>query len=807
MSTEIETVENKLSAAERAEERRKKLIWEEAIMEASMLKGILIVSWKPLYTVNKNVYRFEEVHHHKLLQLRLIGVQLKELPEDFGTSMRQLELLSLENNHLEILPDSITELLNLTELNLSFNRLKKLPVRIGFMYKLQWMPLNNNQLTELPVTFGALTALQKIDIECNKLRILPENLENMLSCHSLNANRNHLIRLPRCLSRMPSLATLSACWNELSYIPQELFSSKTITCLRLGTNSIKRISERIGDMTQLQELILDYNHIAKLPLAMWKLKSLKIFRMEGNEELIDPPTEIVVKGAETVIKYFTDIFLSDKQARMRHIILTTQNVLEQISERKLYDPSLFEPDVKVAESSEDYWYGLQLSYFWNELLPQIKHVWKYLHNEGIVIPDIVTEFEFNEKEVMWAFTNYLDAYGPVLLHQRAMFRQCSCKDSHGNLIPCIPPRQGYMCTRLCYLMKKHLVRQKDKEDRIWQAYKSQSLIDAEKRAEFEANNYLQSNAGQRWLDDSAYEQAEELMLDQGATKVVEKRIQQAEKEKQKIIKRFNKKIAKVEKLRNKKVKGIQEELNKLKETRKLAREGYLRDGLEFKINELTLKLQQMPESVELNNLHAQCAEECEKVDERLYESSSENDEDIHHTSDDDSNAYSEDDSSEEAVKWRKRRIRRKKKDQQERALQMMKKKFGSDGPRNPTLKQIGDVLDNYVMNPIVKPLGSKLTRSIYYYHYKTSKSLRNIKEISKIRIRKVLFKIIGNFDEAQKELRYEIARQYVEHQVNVAREKARKEFQVIEASKLPCLVRSLHSSNLYKISETKVSRC
>jgi hypothetical protein len=111
------------------------------------------------------------------------------------------------------------------------------------------------------------------------------------------------------------------------------------------------------------------------------------------------------------------------------------------------------------------------------------------------------------------------------------------------------------------------------------------------------------------------------------------------------------------------------------------------------------------------------------------------------------------------------------------------------------------------MNPIVKPLGSKLTRSIYYYHYKTSKSLRNIKEISKIRIRKVLFKIIGNFDEAQKELRYEIARQYVEHQVNVAREKARKEFQVIEASKLPCLVRSLHSSNLYKISETKVSRC
>jgi hypothetical protein len=780
------------SIVERAEERKRKLIWDEAVVQASLLKGILIISWKPLYTIHPMLYQFEEMYNHKLFQLRLVGVQLRELPEDFGQSMKQLEILSLENNKIEFLPDSITEMVNLVEFNLSWNQLKRLPVRIGFLYKLRTMPLNNNLLEELPVTFGALTSLLKIDVECNKLRILPENLYGMLSCQSLNSNRNNIIRLPRCLSRMPSLTSVSACWNQLSYVPQELYASSTITCLRLGTNFIKRLSERLGDMSQLQELILDYNHINKLPLSTWKLKKLKVFRMEGNEELVDPPTEIVVKGAETVVKYFTDIFLSDKQARMRHIILSMENLLQQVTDRNLYDPSLFQPDIKTEENSEDYWYGLQLGYFWNDLLPRIRQVWKHMQNEGIVLRDCITEFEFNEKEVLWAFTNFQDAYGPVLLHQKAMFRQCSCKDAQGHPTPCIPPRQGYMCHRLCYLMKKSLVRKKDKEDRIWQSYKSQSLIDAEKRAEFEAQTYLQSLAGKRWIDDTAYEQAEELMLEQGATKVVEKRINQAEKEKRKVIKKFNKKIAKVEKLREVKVKDIQEELNRLKETRKLAREGYLRDGIEFKINELTTKLSQMPESIELHNLHSQCSEECDKIDERLYDSSSENDEDIEHSSDIDSDAYSDEDSSEEAQKWRKRRERRIKKQNQERLLKRMKTKYAVDdennGKKKGALHAVGKVIGDYLVEPIIKPTKRKIGQNIHYYHYKTKKGLRNVKEISRIRIRKLGMKIIGSFDEAQKELKYEIAKQYVDHQVSLAREKARKEFTVVEQSTSNCLL-------------------
>lgn len=77
--------------------------------------------------------------------------------------------------------------------------------------------------------------------------------------------------------------------------------STSLRCLRLCVNQIQLIPERIGELTQLEELSLDYNQIAGLPISFWKLKSLKVFRIEGNDSLLDPPMEILSKGTVVVI--------------------------------------------------------------------------------------------------------------------------------------------------------------------------------------------------------------------------------------------------------------------------------------------------------------------------------------------------------------------------------------------------------------------------------------------------------------------------------------------------------------------------
>eukprot|EP01034_Spumella_vulgaris_P027250 gene27250-33942_t len=102
---------------------------------------------------------------------------------------------------------------------------------------------------------------------------------------------------------MPSLTSLSASKNEITYIPTELCNSKTLEIIRLNNNKITVIPERIGDLTTLKELGLDYNGIARLPMTFYKLVNLKILRIEGNQNLIDPPPEVIVRGGTAIIQY------------------------------------------------------------------------------------------------------------------------------------------------------------------------------------------------------------------------------------------------------------------------------------------------------------------------------------------------------------------------------------------------------------------------------------------------------------------------------------------------------------------------
>ena len=148
------------------------------------------------------------------------------------------------------------------------------------------------------------------------------------------------------------------------------------------------------------------------------------------------------------------------------------------------------------------------------------------HKRHKITTDDLTSFDYTEQEVMHAFTNYSDAVGPVLRMQKAMFRRCACVDKNMIRKPCVPPSPGYMCIRDCVLLKSELVRERDKHDRLWQLYKSDGMRDAMKRADYEAKLYLDGAEGQLWLEDTAYEQAEEMLLDSGANVVIEKRFQQ-----------------------------------------------------------------------------------------------------------------------------------------------------------------------------------------------------------------------------------------------------------------------------------------
>ena len=82
------------------------------------------------------------------------------------TSAPNLDLGGLD---LTAVPESIGQLEQLQELNLSDNGLTVLPESIGQLAQLQVLNLNSNQLTILPESIGQLTQLQTLQLSPNKL--------------------------------------------------------------------------------------------------------------------------------------------------------------------------------------------------------------------------------------------------------------------------------------------------------------------------------------------------------------------------------------------------------------------------------------------------------------------------------------------------------------------------------------------------------------------------------------------------------------------------------------------------------------
>lgn len=88
--------------------------------------------------------------------------------------------LLLAGNQLSCVPDSLTELVNLQDLNLSGNQLVQLPDGIGALTALTMLSLHGNQLTVLPAHgWQQLGELKEVTLQGNCLTAVPDSLAQL----------------------------------------------------------------------------------------------------------------------------------------------------------------------------------------------------------------------------------------------------------------------------------------------------------------------------------------------------------------------------------------------------------------------------------------------------------------------------------------------------------------------------------------------------------------------------------------------------------------------------------------------------
>ncbi|MDY7005815.1 MAG: COR domain-containing protein, partial [Cyanobacteriota bacterium] len=98
----------------------------------------------------------------------------------------------LDSNQLTTLPESITQLTNLTQLDLHGNKLTTLPESITQLTNLTRLGLHGNKLTTLPESISQLTNLTRLDLYDNQLTTLPESISQLTNLTRLYLSDNPL---------------------------------------------------------------------------------------------------------------------------------------------------------------------------------------------------------------------------------------------------------------------------------------------------------------------------------------------------------------------------------------------------------------------------------------------------------------------------------------------------------------------------------------------------------------------------------------------------------------------------------------
>jgi len=150
------------------------------------------------------------------------------------------------------------------------------------------LSLMNLGLIELPESISQLVYLQELNLYGNKLTALPESIGNLNKVRWLNLTENNLTSLPHSIGQMKQLRTLYIAFNRLTVLPDSIGQLHNLQHLALSDNHLKKLPYSIGNLAQLKQLLLSDNRLTSLPESLLNLQSLKALFLHENDALKIP---------------------------------------------------------------------------------------------------------------------------------------------------------------------------------------------------------------------------------------------------------------------------------------------------------------------------------------------------------------------------------------------------------------------------------------------------------------------------------------------------------------------------------------
>ncbi len=203
------------------------------------------------------------------------------------------ERIQLDDN-VKMLNSLIAVSDTLTTITIQASQMKELPDAIRSFKNLKSLTLRRCRdlsLEDVVFKLKDLKNLQVLEIIFSEKKNLPENLGELRQIKTLNLNGNKISTLPASMSNM-ALVEINLFNNtpiQQNQAFEVLSKIKSLKRVNMGGCRIGDLGDNFGLMTQVEEIDLKTNDIAKLPSNLEEMKRLKRINLSNNIKL-DPLT-------------------------------------------------------------------------------------------------------------------------------------------------------------------------------------------------------------------------------------------------------------------------------------------------------------------------------------------------------------------------------------------------------------------------------------------------------------------------------------------------------------------------------------
>ncbi|MDI1316425.1 leucine-rich repeat domain-containing protein [Flavobacterium sp.] len=173
-------------------------------MKKSFLTYLIVVLLISFSTYSQIETGKQNIENALLNPEKITSLDLSNSKEDISkidfSKFVNLEYLTLKNDHLKKIPESISKLKSLKILDLSGNDFKKLPDSFSDLSNLEEIYLNDEKNLNLPKTLKVLMKLPKLKtlhLENDNIESLPSEILNFNNLEYLYLNNNNLKTIPK----------------------------------------------------------------------------------------------------------------------------------------------------------------------------------------------------------------------------------------------------------------------------------------------------------------------------------------------------------------------------------------------------------------------------------------------------------------------------------------------------------------------------------------------------------------------------------------------------------------------------------